>query len=212
MRTGSAFMSMEVNRCSNCGLVNLEGDRRCQRCNDLLPEPGQTVSWTKVAPPPIHNWMNDSASEPKKVAPIKPNLFPCPDCSQSVSVSAYSCPHCGRPFKTRTTQQTAIQPTVQPAVPYAQPPVPLPYAPPQQVHYHYPYPYPAPQAWSPGVAAVLSLFMPGVGQMYKGRVGEGVLWLIFTPIGYVLFILPGLILHIICIITASQGNPYRQGG
>jgi hypothetical protein len=28
----------------------------------------------------------------------------------------------------------------------------------------------------------------------------------------VLFIIPGLILHIICIITASQGNPYKQGG
>ncbi|HKQ53046.1 MAG TPA: hypothetical protein VJT74_11790, partial [Pyrinomonadaceae bacterium] len=60
--------------------------------------------------------------------------------------------------------------------------------------------------------AVLSLLIPGVGQMYKGRVGEGIMWLLFTPIGYVLFILPGLILHIICIIDAARGNPHRQGG
>ena len=48
--------------------------------------------------------------------------------------------------------------------------------------------------------------------MYKGRVAEGILWLIFTPIGYLFLIVPGLILHILCIITAAQGNPHRQGG
>ena len=53
-----------------------------------------------------------------------------------------------------------------------------------------------------GVAAVLSLFIPGAGQMYCGRVAEGLFWLLFVVGGYVLFIVPGLILHICCIFGA----------
>lgn len=194
---------MEINKCANCGLVNLAGEVRCQRCNDLLSLPDQSGKWTKVAPPPTHSWMADS-TPPQPVAPLvsNPKLFPCPDCGRSCSKSAPACPQCGRPFAQRNA-------------PYAPPPAQaqaMSPHPAQQIHYHYQYPHPAQQTWSPGVAAVLSLFIPGVGQMYKGRVGEGLLWLLFTPIGYVLFILPGLILHIICIINASQGNPYRQGG
>lgn len=189
---------MAINKCANCGLVNLAGVVRCGRCNDLLPLPDGSGSWTKVAPPPVHSWMADS-TPPQPVTPLaaNPNLFPCPDCGRACSRAAAACPQCGRPF----TPAAAAPPTHAVS---AQPP--------QQVHYHYPYPYPAPPVWSPGVAAVLSLFIPGVGQMYKGRAADGVIWLIFTPIGYVLFILPGLILHIICIIDAARGNPYRQGG
>jgi TM2 domain-containing membrane protein YozV len=33
----------------------------------------------------------------------------------------------------------------------------------------------------PGTAAVLSLFIPGVGQIYNGRILRGVFWLIVTP-------------------------------
>ena len=194
---------MAINKCANCGLVNLAGEARCQRCNDLLPLPEQSGSWTKVTPPPTHSWMADS-TPPRPVAPLvaNPNLFPCPDCGRACSKAAAVCPQCGRPFASATN-----------TAPHLSPPPPQAMSPqqPQQIHYHYPYPPPQ-QAWNPGVAAILSLFIPGVGQMYKGRVGEGVLWLLFTPIGYVLFILPGLILHIICIINAAQGNQYRQGG
>lgn len=34
---------------------------------------------------------------------------------------------------------------------------------------------------NPGTAAVLSLFIPGVGQIYNGQWGWGILWLIITP-------------------------------
>lgn len=57
-----------------------------------------------------------------------------------------------------------------------------------------------------GVATVLSLVIPGAGQMYKGNVGPGFLWLIFTGIGYLLFIIPGFIIHIICIVNAASNN------
>jgi TM2 domain-containing membrane protein YozV len=68
------------------------------------------------------------------------------------------------------------------------------------------------QAWSPGVAAVLSLVIPGAGQMYKGQVVNGLVWLLFTVIGYAALILPGLIIHICCIVGAASGNPAVASG
>lgn len=69
---------------------------------------------------------------------------------------------------------------------------------------------PTPRLWNPGVAALLSLLIPGAGQMYKGQVVNGLAWLIVVVLGYMAFILPGLILHLICIIAASRGNPYIE--
>ena len=51
----------------------------------------------------------------------------------------------------------------------------------------------SPQAtWNPGVAAVLSLVIPGAGQMYKGEIGKGFAFLVGTVIGYFLMIFPGV--------------------
>jgi hypothetical protein len=66
------------------------------------------------------------------------------------------------------------------------------------------------QKWSPAVAGLLSFLIPGVGQMYKGKILVGIAWLIFTSIGYVLLLFPGILLHIICIVTATSGNPYEK--
>jgi TM2 domain-containing membrane protein YozV len=55
-----------------------------------------------------------------------------------------------------------------------------------------------------GVAAVLSFFIPGLGQVYKGQVISGVVWLMLVPIGYLLFIIPGLVLHFLCVWGASR--------
>jgi len=57
---------------------------------------------------------------------------------------------------------------------------------------------------SPVVAAVLSFLIPGLGQMYRGDVATGFGWLIVTLIGYVLLIVPGLVLHIWCIVSAAR--------
>jgi TM2 domain-containing membrane protein YozV len=62
--------------------------------------------------------------------------------------------------------------------------------------------------WHPGVAAVLSLLIPGAGQIYKGHVIRGLLWLVFVPLGYICLVVPGLILHALCIILAASGDPY----
>ncbi|MEF2147229.1 zinc ribbon domain-containing protein [Aquilutibacter rugosus] len=64
----------------------------------------------------------------------------------------------------------------------------------------------APATWHPGIAAVLSLVIPGAGQMYKGQVGAGIVWLVAVVIGYFLLVVPGLILHLLCILSAASGK------
>ena len=60
--------------------------------------------------------------------------------------------------------------------------------------------------WSPGVAGVLSLVIPGAGQIYKGQVFNGLLWLVVVVAGYIMLIVPGVILHILCILGAVSGK------
>lgn len=57
-----------------------------------------------------------------------------------------------------------------------------------------------------GVPAILSLFIPGLGQIVKGQTGKGILILISTIIGYALFVIPGLIIHIWQIADAYNDN------
>jgi TM2 domain-containing membrane protein YozV len=54
-------------------------------------------------------------------------------------------------------------------------------------------------------AAILSLFIPGLGQMVQGKVAKGVLWLVGTCLAYLLFI-PGLVVHILCVLNAAKNN------
>ena len=53
-------------------------------------------------------------------------------------------------------------------------------------------------------AALLSFFVPGLGLMCSGRVPAGLLWMMFTCLGYVCFIVPGIVLHILCVINAAR--------
>jgi TM2 domain-containing membrane protein YozV len=56
-------------------------------------------------------------------------------------------------------------------------------------------------------AAVLSLLIPGAGQIYKGKTGIGIAWLVFTVLGYLTLVLPGMLLHFICIFHAASMEP-----
>jgi TM2 domain-containing membrane protein YozV len=58
--------------------------------------------------------------------------------------------------------------------------------------------------FKPGIAALLSLIIPGAGQMYAGKVGVGLVWLICVVIGYTMVIVPGLVLHSFCIVMAAD--------
>jgi TM2 domain-containing membrane protein YozV len=68
----------------------------------------------------------------------------------------------------------------------------------------------APQPkWNKGTAGVLSFVIPGLGQIYKGSFFSGIIWFVMTLLGYAAFIVPGVILHLICIMAAMSGNPNR---
>jgi hypothetical protein len=71
--------------------------------------------------------------------------------------------------------------------------------------------HPPVQRWSPGLAAVLSFLMPGLGQLYKGQVLNGIVWFFLVGLGYVALILPGLVLHFFCVLGALSGNPWTEG-
>ena len=69
--------------------------------------------------------------------------------------------------------------------------------------------------WSPtptvsrraGLApAVLSLLLPGAGQMYQGDLFGGLLWLVAVAIGYAAFLVPGVVLHLLCVLFAGCGR------
>ncbi|MEJ2205519.1 MAG: hypothetical protein P8170_15580 [Gemmatimonadota bacterium] len=59
---------------------------------------------------------------------------------------------------------------------------------------------------NPGTAAVLSFFVPGIGQIYNGTILRGIFWLIVTP---GLWIGSGGLLGWVChIISAYTAHKY----
>jgi TM2 domain-containing membrane protein YozV len=59
---------------------------------------------------------------------------------------------------------------------------------------------------SNALAAIVNIFIPGVGQLIQGRLLSGLFFLIATFIGYALLILPGIIMHIWTIVDAANYN------
>lgn len=56
---------------------------------------------------------------------------------------------------------------------------------------------------SPALAAILSLLLPGAGQLYTGKVLSALLWFVLVSAGYTL-ILPGILLHLFCVGAAAS--------
>jgi len=54
----------------------------------------------------------------------------------------------------------------------------------------------------PGIAAVLSVLIPGLGQVYCGRLFAGAIWFLATAASYSLILLPGFLVHAVCIWSA----------
>lgn len=56
----------------------------------------------------------------------------------------------------------------------------------------------------PGLAAVLSVLLPGLGHVYCGRLVAGALWFLAASFGYWAVLVPGLLIHVISVLCAYQ--------
>lgn len=63
---------------------------------------------------------------------------------------------------------------------------------------------------NPLLAAGLSLVIPGAGQLYTGKIVSALLWFLVVSAGYAL-ILPGLVLHLFCMVSAARSAAQLQG-
>lgn len=138
-----------------------------------------------------------ASAQPSAAREASGGSMRCPFCSEVILVGAKKCKHCHEflDFALRD-----IQSLRQPGAAHAPPPptslAPLPRPEPVQI-----------QQWTSTnatQAALLSFFVPGLGQMCSGRVPAGLLWMMFTCLGYVCFIVPGIVLHILCVINAAR--------
>jgi TM2 domain-containing membrane protein YozV len=64
---------------------------------------------------------------------------------------------------------------------------------------------------SPGISAVLSVLLPGLGQVYSGRLGAGALWFLATGFGYWAVLVPGFLIHVLCVWSAYQSAKQWRG-
>jgi hypothetical protein len=64
---------------------------------------------------------------------------------------------------------------------------------------------------SPGLAAVLSVFVPGLGHVYSGRLGAGLGWFVATFIGYHAILVPGFLIHVASVFFAYEAAKRFRG-
>ena len=67
------------------------------------------------------------------------------------------------------------------------------------------------RAPSPGLAAVLSVFVPGLGHVYSGRLGTGLGWFLATVIGYHVILVPGFLIHVASVWFAYEAARRFRG-
>lgn len=57
---------------------------------------------------------------------------------------------------------------------------------------------------SGGIAAVLSVLLPGLGHVYAGRLMAGAAWFLATTFAYWAILVPGFLLHALSIWSAYR--------
>lgn len=56
------------------------------------------------------------------------------------------------------------------------------------------------------MSTLLNIICPGLGHIYQGRYVAGVLWFFFILFGYLMLIVPGFVLHVLCVLHT---HPYQ---
>ena len=63
----------------------------------------------------------------------------------------------------------------------------------------------------PGIAAVLSVVIPGLGQVYNGRLLPGLGWFLAAGFGYWAILVPGFLIHALSVWCAYRGARAWRG-
>ena len=169
-------------RCRFCGAVFTVGESPAAQ---PVADPGHTAVRPEI---PIAQPIR------ARVLPREPaaDTAACYYCGESILAVARKCKHCGELLDPalRTSLPPVITTTVSPTI----------------VNHVTTVVGRGGRRWSRVVAALLSLLIPGLGQVYKGQPLNGLVWLLFTVAGYAAFIVPGVVLHILCILGAASGD------
>lgn len=123
--------------------------------------------------PPVVQPLAEPVPEPIETADPVPDAehVECPECAELVRVRARTCRHCGHDLTGKSAKPRARW-RAQGA--------------PSRGH-----PMLVVVAKSPGVALLLSLFIPAAGQMYAGAIGTGVMIMFGVPLGCI--VLPWIV-------------------
>lgn len=60
------------------------------------------------------------------------------------------------------------------------------------------------------IAGLLSIVIPGLGQLYKGQLLWAIVWFLIVPAGYWFFVIPGIILHVLCVLGAVFASAGKE--
>lgn len=165
---------------------------------DTTPAPIRTQTVVVPSPPPappVPIVVPDRSMVVE--TPQKAESDRCPFCCETIMAGAKKCRHCGEILDVvlRAAQQSSAgQPSINITNTNTATVVGV---------------APRTARWSPLMAMFLSFLIPGLGQLYKGQAINAFVWFVLVVAGYAFLIVPGVVLHLLCVCGAGMGDPYR---